>query len=98
MKLMPFKDIIGLSKEKVDAAMAPIRAKQVKAKADLEMSKLEADILTKETKVQEMCTDKDIDLPLLLDNLDKIAILERRKNQYKTVLAELFPPKRKAAK
>lgn len=71
--------------------MAPIRAKQVRIKAELEMSKLEADIITLETGVQEMCTEKDINLPNLLDKLDEIALLERRKKQYGVVLQQLFP-------
>ena len=91
MQLKPFKDIIALSKEKLNEAMAPIRAKHVKSKAGVEMAKLEADILDRETKVQEMCTQKDIDLGRLMDELDEIALLERRKEQYAIVLEQLFP-------
>lgn len=91
MELRPFKELISMSKEKLDIAMAPIRAKQVKSKAELEMAKIEADILTKETAVQEMCTDKDINLSNLIDFLDEIALLERRQEQYKKVLNQLFP-------
>lgn len=91
MNLRPFKDLISMSKEKLNEAMAPIRARQVKSKAELEMSKLEADILTKETAIQEMCAEKDIDLPKLIDKLDEVALLERRIAQYKKVLEQLFP-------
>lgn len=91
MKLKPFKELVGLSKEKLDEAMAPIRARQFKSQTELEMAKLEADILTKETKVQEMFTDKDPDLPKAMDMLDEIALLERRKDQYRDVLDQLFP-------
>lgn len=95
MKLKPFKELVGMSKEKLNEAMAPIRARQVQAKADLEMSKIEADILNKETAIQEMCTDKDIDLPKLIDKLDEVALLERRKAQYGKVLKQLFPDDKK---
>lgn len=91
MQLRPFKELIGMSKEKLAEAMAPIRARQVKSKAELEMSKLEAEILNLETGVQEMCTEKDINLPKLLDKIDEIALLERRKTQYAKVLEQLFP-------
>ena len=91
MELKPFKELIGLSKEKLNEAMAPIRARQVKAKAELEMSKIDSDILNKETEVQEMCAEKDINLPKLMDKLDEIALLERRKAQYGKVLEQLFP-------
>lgn len=91
MKLKPFAELIALSKEKLDEAMAPIRARQVKSKAEMEMAGLDADMLTKETEVQEMCCKKDIDFKALLAKLDEIALLERRKKQYSKVLSELFP-------
>lgn len=91
MKLKPFAELIALSKEKLDEAMAPIRARQVKSKAEMEMAQLDADLLTQETEVQEMCCKKDIDFKSLLAKLDSIALLERRKKQYHKVLAELFP-------
>ena len=91
MQLRPFKEIIAMSKEKIDEAMAPIRARQVKSKADLEMAELDAQILTKETEVQEMCIAKDINMPKLIDKLDELAVLERRKTQYTKVLEQLFP-------
>lgn len=91
MKLKPFAEMIALSKEKLDAAMAPIRARQVKSKAEMEMAGIDADILTMETSVQEMCTERDINFKSLLEKLDEIALLERRKKQYTKVLGELFP-------
>lgn len=91
MKLKPFKELIAMSKEKLDEAMAPIRARQVKSQAELEMARLDADLLTHEGQVQEMCTQKEINFPNLLDKLDKIALLERRKKQYSDVLKQLFP-------
>lgn len=91
MELKPFKQLIALSKEKIDEAMAPIRARQVKGKAELEMAQLDADILTEETNVQEICISKDINFPYLLNKLDRIALLERRREQYTKVLVQLFP-------
>lgn len=91
MQLKPFKDLIALSKEKLDEAMAPIRARQVRAKADMELAEIDTSLLTLETEVQEMCTNKDIDLKGLIRKLDNIAILERQKKQYAKVLKQLFP-------
>lgn len=95
MKLKPFKEMIGLSKEKLNEAMAPIRSRQVRLQANLEQSKLESDIVGKETLVQEMLTSKTVDFPKLMDRLDEIALLERRKEQYDEVLAQLFPEETK---
>jgi len=91
MKLKPFKELISMSKEKLSEAMAPIRARQVRSQAELEMAKLDAELVTLESSIQEDCAKETIDFPKLLDKLDKVALLERRKKQYAKVLEELFP-------
>jgi hypothetical protein len=91
MNLRPLKEILAMSKEKIDEALAPIRARQIKAKAELEMARLEETLASGESKVLEMCTQKDINFEKLLDQLDEIALTERRLEQYKSVLVQLFP-------
>lgn len=93
MKLKPFAEIIALSKEKLAESLAPIRARKVKSQAELEMAKLDDELVRLEAEVQEMCAKEDISFPNLLDKLDKVALLERRKAQYERVLSELFPAK-----
>lgn len=91
MKLKPFKELIAMSKEKLHEAMAPVRARLVKSQAELEMAKLDGELVTLESQIQEACIGKEINFPALLDKLDKVALLERRKKQYAQVLRELFP-------
>lgn len=91
MKLKPFKEIIAMSKEKLSEALAPIRARKVKSQAELEMAKLDDELVRLEADITESCAKEDIDFPKLLDKLDKVALLERRKKQYQKVLSELFP-------
>ena len=91
MKLKPFKEIIAMSKEKLNEALAPMRARKVKAQADLKKSEIDEKIVVIESEVQEMCSSQELDFERLFDNLDKIALLERRKKQYDKVLNDLFP-------
>lgn len=91
IELKPFRELIAMSKEKLNEAMAPLRARAVKSQADLEMTKLEGDIIALQAAIQEMCVDKEIDFAALFDKLDDIALLERRLKQYEDVLAQLFP-------
>lgn len=91
MKLKPFKEIIAMSKEKLNEALAPIRARKVKTQAEMKKSEIDEKIITIETEVQEMCSTNNIDFDALLKKLDEIALLERRKRQYDKVLKELFP-------
>lgn len=98
MKLKPFAEIIGLSKEKLNEALAPIRARQVRAKADLEVTQIDTRLLSLETEIQEMCAGKDLNLPHLIDKLDDVALLERRKAKFAEVISQLFPPEEVPAK
>lgn len=91
MILKPYKDIIALSKEKLDEAMAPIVARQVEAKANMAMLKLDEKILEKQIKIEKSCMSKDLDFDSLIDELDEVALLERRKDQYTKVVEQLFP-------
>ena len=93
MKLKPFAEIISMSKEKLSEALAPIRARKVRSQAELEMAKLDDELIRLEADIQEQCAKEDINFPSLLDKLDKVALLERRKTQYESVLAQLFPAK-----
>lgn len=91
MKLKPFKEMIAMSKEKLGEALAPVRARKVRSQAELEMAKLDDELIRLESTIQEDCTNENIDFPRLLDKLDKVALLERRKKQYADVLKQLFP-------
>ena len=91
MKLKPFQEILKMSKEKLDAALAPIRAHKVKTQAQLEMAKLDEKLVTLEAEIQEMCAQKEINFESLIKKLDEAAIIERRKRQYAKIVSELFP-------
>lgn len=91
MKLKPFKELLKLSKEKLDEALAPIRAHKVRTQAALESAKIEEQVVTLEAEIQEMCAQKEINFESLISKLDKAALLERRKRQYAQIVADLFP-------
>lgn len=91
MKLKPFKEIIAMSKEKLDEALAPIRARQVQTQAQLEMAKIDEQLISTEARMQEVCAQKTINFPELLRLMDENALAERRKKQYTQILADLFP-------
>ena len=95
MELQPLKAMLVMGKEKLNELLAPARAKMIKAKADLEMAKLEEQILGKEGAVQELFAsfteEKKVDFPKLMDMLDEIEILKGRQAQYEIVLQQLFP-------
>jgi hypothetical protein len=95
MQLKPFKEIIAMSKEKIDEAMAAPRARRIKAQAELERAELENEIETLKSGIEELFADKDshksFTFKPLMEKLDKLALLERREKQYAKVLKQLFP-------
>ena len=90
-KLKPLKELLSMSKEKLDEAMAPIRARQIKSKAELEVAKLDEKLISSETKIFEMCSKKEINFDSVISEMDSYALTERRKAQLEKIVAELFP-------
>jgi DNA-binding transcriptional MerR regulator len=91
VKLKPFKELIALSKEKIDEALAPLRASTAKAKATLKMAEIDEKIASLGQKVQELATSKDIDFDAIADKLDEVALLELRKQRFSEITSQLFP-------
>jgi len=90
-KLAPYKDILKMAKEAIDDALAPVRANRAKKQAELEIAKLEERIASQEAKVQEVCSEREINFDKLINTLDDLALLERRKKQFGKILVEMFP-------
>ena len=91
MKLKPFKELIALSKEKIDEALAPLRASTAKAKATLKMAEIDEKIASLGQSIQELATSKDINFDAIADKLDEVALLELRKTRFAEITGQLFP-------
>lgn len=91
MKLPSYKEILKMSKEAIDDALAPIRAKKAQSQANLEMVKLEEQIATIQSEITEACCEKEINFSRIIEKQDRLALLERKKKQYQKILDELFP-------
>lgn len=91
MKLLPYKELIAMSKEAVDKALAPSRAKAQKKRAELEVAKLEEAIVKLEQEVNELCSRQDLDYNKILDKMDELELTKRRCGQFSEVISQLFP-------
>jgi len=90
MKLPAYKKILQYSKEKVQEALAPIRANQAKKQAELEIAKLDEKVATTESKIHEICAEHPLDFHKLIESQDELALMERRKKQLSKIIEELF--------
>lgn len=90
MALMKYKDILTLAKEKITEAMAPLRAREMKKKAELEACKLESTIAEKEQKVQEYASEYPVDFHKMIDAIDELDLVKRKKEQFDKIIIEMF--------
>lgn len=90
MALMKYKDVLVLAKEKIKEVMAPLRAREMKKKAELEACKLETDIAEKEQKIQELASEYPIDFHKMIDQIDELDLVKRRKEQFEKIIDEMF--------
>lgn len=90
MQLTKYVDIIAMSKELKDKALAPIRARQAATRFDAKLAELEERLLTAETRVHELCSANPIDVDKLIDHLDDIELLKRRMKRVKEIQIQLF--------
>lgn len=93
-KVRPFVELIAFTKEKLDEALAPIRARSARAKAELVSAKLEEQMVTLEREIHEACASKDIDFDAVVAKIDKYDLAERKRKQVEGLIADLFPGKK----
>ncbi|HHF7341027.1 TPA: hypothetical protein ACPSKZ_000706 [Legionella anisa] len=90
MSLLKYKDVLVLCKEKVKEAMAPLRAREMRKKAELEICKIDSDIAEKEQKIQEYASEYPINFDKLIDSIDDLDLIKRRKEQFEKIIDEMF--------
>jgi hypothetical protein len=91
MNIMKYKDVLVLTKEKIQEAMALLRAREMRKKGELEICRLQSLIAEKEQKIQECASIYPVDFDKLIDSLDDLELTQRRKEQFEKILAEMFP-------
>jgi siroheme synthase len=91
MKLTPYKKLIALAKDAQKALLAGPRAAEQKLRAQHEVSKIDVQLAEHEQKIQEVCAEHPINFDKLIQTIDDIALLERRKKLFGKIIEELFP-------
>lgn len=90
MSLMKYKDMLVLCKEKINEAKAPLRAREMRKKAELEVCKLESVLADREQKINELSSEYPVKFDALLDAIDELELTQRRKEQFERVITEMF--------
>jgi hypothetical protein len=90
MAILKYKDVLVMCKDKIKEMMAPLRAHEMKKKAEFEIAKLESQIAEKEQKVQELASQYPVEFASLLTALDDLELTKRRKKQFEKIIVEMF--------
>jgi hypothetical protein len=90
MKLTRYDEILKMGKEAINAALAPIRANHAKNQCMLTLSEVEEKILSNTATVHELCAEHPLNVSKVIDALDEVSILERRKTQIENLIKDLF--------
>ena len=90
MALLKYREILVLAKDKIKDAMAPLRAREMRKKAELEACKLDSVIAEKDQKIQEYASAYPIDFDKLIDAIDELELVKRRKEQFDKIIEEMF--------
>lgn len=91
MLLKNYKDLIAMGKEKLNEALAVPRAWEQRKRAELEIAKIDSELAVKQQQIQEIAAGYPINFDRLIDSIDELALLERRQEQFKKIVAEMFP-------
>lgn len=90
-KLTPYAKALTFAKEKVTELMAPVRAREQRKRAELEMAKIDGKLIEQEQLIQDLCMKYPIDFDKLIEAIDETALLERRKKQFEDIVEQMFP-------
>lgn len=91
MKLQPYKTLITMAKEAKETMLAPVRVRQMRKQGEMEVAKIEEQILTQTAKVEELTAKYPVPWDQIVNGLDDLALLERKKGQIEEILAQMFP-------
>ena len=91
MSLIKYEDVLTLCKEKMAEAVAPLRVREMRKKAELELCKLESTMAEKEQKIHELGSNYPVHFDMLIDAIDELDLTIRRKEQFEKIISEMFP-------
>ena len=92
MNIRPLTELLAMTKEKIDEALAPIRASAVRAKVDLKLAEINEKKITLERQVFEALTARELSIDTVLSRMDEYDLADRKSKQLQDLVDKLFAP------
>lgn len=90
MKLISYKKALTMGKDALDKVLIPVKVRKVKMQAELEMLKIEEQIATKQSELETMCYESEINFNGILSKMNEIGLLERKQEQFGMIIKQMF--------
>ena len=90
MDLPRYKEALKMTKKEIKDTLIPVREKQAKKQIELKAIELEERALTIEADTAKLCVENPLPIDRILDNIDEIALIERRQGQLEEAINHLF--------
>lgn len=87
---MKYTDLLLKDKKEQENALAPARAQEMKAKVNLESTKLDLEIQGHVNALEILKSGYPLDLDTIRDKMDDVDLLKREKSQLDALSSELF--------
>jgi len=91
IKLKSFKELVSMTKEKLDEALLPLRIDAGRNKAQGAVITLKEKLITIETQLNEQCSQKELNFDKLTGLMDEYDLTERQLKQIEALVSALFP-------
>lgn len=91
MQLTPYAELLNLTPDEREKKNSTAKLNKQKQRGLLKIAELEEKISTLEETVISLCSQTELNFEAIVDKQDELALAFRRKEQFSSVINQLFP-------
>jgi hypothetical protein len=91
MQLTPYAELLKLTPDEREKKNSTAKLNKQKQRGLLKIAELEEKISTLEETVISLCSQTELNFEAIVDKQDELALALRRKEQFSSVINQLFP-------
>ena len=91
MQLTPYAELFKLTPDERERKNSSTKINKQKQRGLLKIAELEEKISSLEETVTNLCSQVELNFEAIVDKQDELALALRRKEQFNTIITQLFP-------